>query len=113
MAYNFEKKKCDLCDGPAERLGFNGEAWCNRCHREKELASLFALIDRRKARRRQLPAIPLKLYYIHGRVLGGLELVEEHTQRVVWEEYHLYGNWHEVKLDVRNQTADGASDGVE
>lgn len=64
MAYNFKKKTCDKCGAkenkqsnyyqlrPEEsfRLGFNGEVWCAKCHKEKELESLFNLMDARDKR---------------------------------------------------------------
>ena len=58
--YNFTKTTCDTC-GKKEvkdrnwrqhpdqcfRLGNNGSVLCGACHREKELADLFRLMDAR------------------------------------------------------------------
>jgi len=67
MAYNFDKHTCDVCgcEEPSRRrcgtyqeqmadsfrLGYGGEVWCAKCHKEKELTELFALMDARDAAR--------------------------------------------------------------
>ena len=66
MAYNFDKHTCDVCgcEKPPRRrygtyqeqmtdlfrLGYGGEVWCAKCHKEKELKELFALMDARDAK---------------------------------------------------------------
>jgi len=65
MAYNFKKKTCDICGVREEKvkfdflrkqesflLGYNGEVWCAKCHKEKELKDLFKLMDIRDAKRK-------------------------------------------------------------
>lgn len=65
MAYNFKKDTCDICGikeekvefeyqrkRPGFRLGWNGEVLCGKCHQEKELKSLFSMMDARDAKRK-------------------------------------------------------------
>lgn len=67
MSYNFDKNTCDRCGVSKEQakgiyeelsngerrytksfsLGNNGEVHCAPCHKEKELESLFNLMDRK------------------------------------------------------------------
>lgn len=64
MAYNFNKNTCDVCGKKKEvvefdyqrkqasfRLGYNGEVWCGECHQEKELKSLFDMMDKKDKKR--------------------------------------------------------------
>jgi hypothetical protein len=70
MCYNFDKNTCDRCGITKKEnkklyqdpfintyennmnasfyLGFNGEAWCPKCHKELELEKLFAAMDKRE-----------------------------------------------------------------
>jgi hypothetical protein len=62
VGYNLEKDTCDACGvkreppprfeylrkQPSFRLGHNGEVWCDTCYRERELESLFKLMDKRE-----------------------------------------------------------------
>lgn len=67
MSYNFDKDTCDCCGAKQKpvtpvytdrgvtypgsfRLGHNGEVWCEKCFKEKELRDLFAMMDRADAR---------------------------------------------------------------
>lgn len=74
MAYNFDKNICDRCGITEEEakkypvdtginhynyrystsfyLGINNEVLCAKCHKEKELEDLFALMDKRDKKRK-------------------------------------------------------------